>query len=195
MARVFGPGPGWAGAAGLAHLSPRGTRDARSDAPRYPQPCFPAPREARNGWRLPARGPASSPLNRSIGAAACAPRGSALALRSRLSAPRPGRPRWPLPVRSRSRPDLLARPPRPGPSDPVPARSAAHAGELRGRPDGQSAHTSAAAWQLLLVPAPGAAGGSETGTCPNPGGGPGEGRARAGLRELFFQAPGCKPTA
>ena len=85
-------------------------------------------------WGRAGPGPASSPLNRSIWAAACAPRGSAPALRSLRSAPRPGLPRWPLPVRSRSRRDLLARLPRPGPSDPVLSRRAGPAGELRGRP-------------------------------------------------------------
>lgn len=51
------------------------------------------------------------------------------------------------------------------------------------------------AWQLLHLWAPGAAGGNETGMCPNPGGGAREGRARAGRQELFFQRQGCQPTA
>lgn len=58
---------------------------------------------------------------------------SAPMLRSPLSAlgSAPGAPRWPLPVMSRSQPDLLARLPLPGPSDLVPDRRAAPAGELR----------------------------------------------------------------
>ncbi|XP_017896944.1 PREDICTED: translation initiation factor IF-2-like [Capra hircus] len=122
--KIFGTGPGWAGVASLAHLSPGRTRGALGDGPRYPRPCFLAPCRGEGVGGAPPRDPASSPLNRSIGAAACAPRGSArAALRSPRSAPSPGPPRWPLPVRSRSRPDLLARLPRPSPGPgPRPAR-------------------------------------------------------------------------
>lgn len=70
------------------------------------------------------------PLHRGRGVRS-RPLRSGAALSALGSAPRP--PRWPLPVRSRSPPDLLARPPRPGLSDPVPARRAAPAGELRRR--------------------------------------------------------------
>lgn len=57
------------------------------------------------------------------------PLGSDAALSALGSAP--GAPRWPLPVMSRSQPDLQARLPLPGPSDFVPVRRAAPAGELR----------------------------------------------------------------
>lgn len=79
------------------------------------------------------RGPRALTFVPLHGASACAP-----AARLGRSAPRarspPGAPRSPLPVMSRSRPNLPARLPLPAPSDPVRARPAAPAGELRGRP-------------------------------------------------------------
>lgn len=96
-------------------------------------PASPGPpcgrRAARVGCVRAAPGPAPSPLYRSI--VRSRPLGSGAALSALGSAPGP--PRWPLPVRSRSPPDLLARRPRPGRSDPVPARRAAPAGDLRRR--------------------------------------------------------------
>lgn len=86
----------------------------------------------------------------------------------------------------------------PGALGPGPRPRAAPAGELRSRPAALlSLRTPGRAprRQFPQVWAPGAAGRSETGTCPNPGGGSGEGRARAGLHEPFFQPRGCKPTA
>lgn len=125
-------------------------------------------------------------------------------LRAALSAlgSAPPAPRWPLPVRSRSRPDLLAKLPRRGPSDPVPSRRAARitprptrAGRQRASPCAPALTPRPAARKLLHLCAPGAAGGNETRTCPSPGGGSREGRAGAGLQELFFQRQGCQPTA
>lgn len=80
---------------------------------------------------------------------------------------------------------------RPGGVAPRPTR----ADRQRASPCAPGLTPRPAAWQLLHLCAPGAAGGNATRTCPNPGGGSREGRARAGLQELFFQRQGCQPTA
>lgn len=126
------------------------------------------------------------PLHRDRGVRS-RPLGSRAALSALGSAPRP--PRWPLPVRSRSPPDLLARRQRPGLSDPVPARRTAPAGELRRRAPRHSARCASRALpsargRLAAPSRPGPGGGGRAGgsTVPEPGG---EVLARGGLGRAY----------
>lgn len=193
------PVRGWKAQAALLTWVPAG-REAHAAPP--PPPLALLPRSVRGGSAVGARRAGTRtltfvPLHGDLGVRS-RPLGSGAALSGLGSAPRA--PRWPRPVRSRSPPDLPARLPRPGRSDPGPGRRAAPLGQLRRRPGRTfSAQVPAQpgrlpAWQRLRVQAPGAAGGNETGMCPNSGGGPGEGQAWAGLRELFFQLQGYQST-